>query len=249
MGEEGQRWEVRAGDMLILHPERSHFPAAPCAEDTLFYWVHFQAGHRWTEVDSESNAPPRDSPNPYEANRRDPAISMHFGSSYQLLLQQYWTFKHRVAVEEGIKHLLSLNHKTAVTNCWDQQEAFQKWLRILYQETRDVYLSDALRLTEKVTEYIRKHYKEAIDSEALANEFHFHPVYLTRCMQRNLGCTPLQYLQKVRIEQAKLLLVNTDHSISAIAGEVGFESNSYFTRCFHRSEHITPRDYRNRFRA
>ncbi len=47
-----------------------------------------------------------------------------------------------------------------------------------------------------------------------------------------MGVSFSNYLNKIRIEQSKLLLKNTDSSIVEIAMEVGFEDQSYFSKVF-----------------
>ncbi|MNE69283.1 Arabinose operon regulatory protein [compost metagenome] len=66
-------------------------------------------------------------------------------------------------------------------------------------------------------------------------------------MQKEFGCAPLDYLMRHRIEQAKLLLLQTDLAIALVAEEVGFNQAAYFTACFARLEGISPRKYRQRF--
>ncbi|GMK40382.1 hypothetical protein PCCS19_34380 [Paenibacillus sp. CCS19] len=57
----------------------------------------------------------------------------------------------------------------------------------------------------------------------------------------------MDYLLSQRIEQAKLLLLQTDHTIARIAEDVGFNQAAYFTACFTRAEGISPRKYRLRY--
>ncbi|WP_337101290.1 AraC family transcriptional regulator [Paenibacillus sp. YIM B09110] len=239
IGETDRQWVLQQWDMLILRPDAHHYPTAPCKDRTRFFWMHFQSGLRWSEAEEQYH----DNPMPIEVSQ-----CQHFGNGYSLYIPKYWSIKKKEDVEREIVLLRSLNNKTSMANCWEQQAAFQRLLRIICQETLELRASANQRLIERVTEFIRNHYKESITNETLADEFHFHAVYISRSMQRYQGCTPLQYLMKVRIEQAKLLLVNTDSSIAAIASDVGFESNTYFTRCFQRWEQKTPREYRNQFR-
>ena len=49
---------------------------------------------------------------------------------------------------------------------------------------------------------------------------------------KEVGVSFSNYLNKIRIEQSKLLLKNTDSSIVEIAMEVGFEDQSYFSKVF-----------------
>jgi len=138
---------------------------------------------------------------------------------------------------------------TSAEYCWEQQAAFHRILQAIHQEAREHRRSAIQLLSEQVMEYIRRNYKEPITNAILNKQFHFHPAYISRCMQKSMGCTPLHYLQRHRIDQARLLLANTNMSISDIAGEVGFDSNSYFTRCFQKMTDMSPRTYRNQFRV
>ncbi|GMK37284.1 putative HTH-type transcriptional regulator YisR [Paenibacillus sp. CCS19] len=240
IGEADRQWELKPWDMLILRPDAHHYSTAPSSEKTRFFWLHFQAGSRWFEVEEQS----QEETLPLELSRYQ-----HFGNTYSLYIPKHWSIKNKDDVKREMSLLLTLNNKTSMTNGWEQQSAFQRLIRIVFQETQEMSASTSQLLIERVTEYLRNNYKDSITNEALAEEFHFHPVYITRSMQKHQGCTPLQYLMKVRIEQAKLLLINTDGSIADIASEVGFDSNTYFTRCFQKAENKTPREYRNQFRA
>lgn len=70
-----------------------------------------------------------------------------------------------------------------------------------------------------------------------------------RRFRRSTGLTPIQYVHRLRLEEAKQLLECGDASIEAIAGEVGYEDASFFTRLFHREVGLTPSQYRRRFGA
>lgn len=62
------------------------------------------------------------------------------------------------------------------------------------------------------------------------------------------GYAPLDYVQSLRIEEAKQMLETTDAAIDAIAGEVGYTETSAFRRIFKRATGIAPLTYRQRFR-
>ena len=57
------------------------------------------------------------------------------------------------------------------------------------------------------------------------------------------------YLIQVRIQKAVHLLNETDLSVSAIAEACGFSYLNYFCRCFRRSFHSSPGEYRERLRG
>ena len=59
-----------------------------------------------------------------------------------------------------------------------------------------------------------------------------------------MGMTPIEYLNGVRIEHAKRLLSGTDYSGTKISYLVGYNSQSYFIRAFKRREGMTPEQFR-----
>lgn len=62
--------------------------------------------------------------------------------------------------------------------------------------------------------------------------------------KKHFGVSPINYQLELRIEEAKMLLQNTNHRIMDIANIVGFSSQSYFTQAFRRSTHLSPNAYR-----
>jgi AraC family L-rhamnose operon transcriptional activator RhaR/AraC family L-rhamnose operon regulatory protein RhaS len=59
-----------------------------------------------------------------------------------------------------------------------------------------------------------------------------------------MGVSPITYLNRYRIKQAKRLLQAGDKNITEVAGAVGFSNNSYFARVFRSEVGMSPRAYR-----
>lgn len=68
-----------------------------------------------------------------------------------------------------------------------------------------------------------------------------------RRFQAATGMTPLEYIHHVRLEEAKDLLEGSNNPVEAIAVDVGYSDNSFFTRLFKRKVGMTPAKYRQRF--
>ncbi len=68
--------------------------------------------------------------------------------------------------------------------------------------------------------------------------------HVARCFQSYLGMSPTEWLTRERIQRACLLLATTRLSVLEIALDCGFESSSYFHKCFRRLKETTPRHYR-----
>lgn len=72
--------------------------------------------------------------------------------------------------------------------------------------------------------------------------------HLLRLFRLTFGQTPHQFTIRVRIERAKLLLAESDWSVTEICGAVGYDSLGTFSTLFRRETGMTPRAYRERRR-
>ncbi|RPH59065.1 MAG: AraC family transcriptional regulator, partial [Chloroflexi bacterium] len=68
--------------------------------------------------------------------------------------------------------------------------------------------------------------------------------YLGRIFQQELGLSPMEYLNRYRIKEAKVLLSQTCASVTEIAAQVGFDDPAYFSRAFSKQVGFSPRAYR-----
>jgi signal transduction histidine kinase/DNA-binding LacI/PurR family transcriptional regulator/CheY-like chemotaxis protein len=91
--------------------------------------------------------------------------------------------------------------------------------------------------------YIHEHYAEDITRAMLAKHVAITERYLTHCFRQELGITPMDYLNRYRVKQAKLLLEQGKRSITEIAMDVGFSDSSYFNRVFRQEVGIPPGAY------
>jgi len=103
---------------------------------------------------------------------------------------------------------------------------------------------DAQRLVRQAMLYIHQNYAHPITRADIARHINIAEDYLTFCFRQELGTTPIKYLQRYRVHQAKNLLKNTSRSISEIALDVGFSDSGYFTRVFHRETGMSPEIFR-----
>jgi AraC-like DNA-binding protein len=72
---------------------------------------------------------------------------------------------------------------------------------------------------------------------------------LSNTVQKLTGCTPMEYIGRLRIERAKTLLRETDIKVIDIAFECGFGSSQYFANTFRHAVGETPSNYRKRCRG
>ncbi|MGN7765386.1 AraC family transcriptional regulator [Paenibacillus sp. 22594] len=255
IGEEDRSFTVNAGEALILRPDCHHYGSEGCREDTAYYWLHFQTSGSWS-VDSASSSVL------YEAGgamidpvveasvSAEPLPAAYFGiGPFSLRLSQHITLLQPARIEELLLQLEMLKSNAHLTSVrFRQQILFQEILQQLAASIEQGRSgSQSTACAEQAASFLRAHYREEITTARLGESLNFHPVYIARCMNREYGYSPIEYLLRYRIEQSKLLLMQTSFPIARIAEEVGFNQAPYFSSSFMKLEGISPRQYRQRF--
>ena len=96
--------------------------------------------------------------------------------------------------------------------------------------------------------YMRAHLDQSISLQDLAGLVRLSRFHFCSAFRLATGSTPHETLTRLRIEEARRLLVSSDHSISEIALAVGFHTPSSFAARFRKSVGTTPREYRRTLR-
>lgn len=97
---------------------------------------------------------------------------------------------------------------------------------------------------QAVLRFIDEHLGEDLSLKRISNELFISPTYLSRLFRSKTGQKFSEYLAHRRVNQAKLLLVSSDKSITEIAREVGYPDANSFARLFKNSIGMTPSQYR-----
>ncbi|MFV0342417.1 MAG: response regulator [Anaerocolumna sp.] len=96
----------------------------------------------------------------------------------------------------------------------------------------------------KILWYVNQHYKEQIKLKDISQKYYINKNYACYLFKRNTGMSYSDYLNKIRMEHAKKLLVTTDQTIFEISELVGYIDYSYFSKAFKKKYGVTPTQYR-----
>ncbi|WP_162848512.1 AraC family transcriptional regulator [Paenibacillus nanensis] len=128
-------------------------------------------------------------------------------------------------------------------------EQYRQWFRELIRpalaairertETKDP-------ITSFVTDYLNSHLNEDINLDLVADKLNITPGYLSSYFKEKTGTNFSDYLNDLRINRAKELLLNLELRIQDVAGQVGYHNVNSFIRMFKRYSGITPGEYRKR---
>jgi transcriptional regulator GlxA family with amidase domain len=97
--------------------------------------------------------------------------------------------------------------------------------------------------------WIAEHYQEPNPVRAMIRLSGLAERTFKRRFHLATGMSPIEYVQAMRLEEAKQILESEESTIEAIAEEVGYEDAGYFSRLFRRKVNLTPAEYRRRFSA
>ncbi|WP_339316795.1 response regulator [Paenibacillus sp. FSL R10-2734] len=107
---------------------------------------------------------------------------------------------------------------------------------------QSVYASP--NVIDNVKVYIRKNICSPLTLEHLSSLFYISPSYLSYLYKEKTGENLIDYVNKERIERAKLLLRTSDEKIYKIAKSLGIDNAKYFFRLFKKMTGFTPEEYR-----
>lgn len=96
----------------------------------------------------------------------------------------------------------------------------------------------------KALRYIHANYSSHLSLDEVADSAGLSPNYFSNLFNTRMGISFSSYVNKVRIEQAQHLLLDTSISLIEIASLVGFEEQSYFSKVFKEITKLTPGKYR-----
>jgi two-component system response regulator YesN len=98
---------------------------------------------------------------------------------------------------------------------------------------------------ENALKYIRENYMEDISPRDVARECNITADWLGKLFKQSTGMTVVTYIAQVRLEQAAVLLKESDLNIAEICYKVGYKTPNYFSKAFAKHTGLSPRDYRS----
>jgi AraC family L-rhamnose operon transcriptional activator RhaR len=95
-----------------------------------------------------------------------------------------------------------------------------------------------------IATHLEMHFTEAVHLDQLAARVDLSPAHLSRCFGKRMGMGIVEYVHRLRAEEACRLLQCTADPIADIATRVGYDEIAYFSRCFRAQTGQSPRQYR-----
>ena len=112
------------------------------------------------------------------------------------------------------------------------------------QQSKQQELLDSEDIIVRAKKYIDENYHDNIDRNDVAAVAFVTPNYLSKLFKNSMNMNLREYINQLRVEEAKRLLLSTSMSVSEIASYVGYFNISYFSTVFHKLVGVSPFDWR-----
>jgi two-component system response regulator YesN len=144
---------------------------------------------------------------------------------------------------------LNYDYLNDIHNCKTMDE-LNKWLsNVLIRFTSTVFDVRTVKHSDiimKIIEYVRRNYMKKITLNDISNHVNFSVSYISRIFKDEMGSNMMQFINKVRVDNAKLLLLNNDIPLIEVAYLCGFEDQTYFNKVFKKLTNISPGKFRDK---
>lgn len=215
-----EEFEIRSGDLFILIPSIKHFYCADPNDPWEIMWVSFN-GKACAGILNSINLTPE-----------YPVIH---GVSLNIVTP---IMKNIIFELENNDSAYALKATGFLYSLFSELKSFTK-------KTKKHQIVNAQEESiNKVLTFIDVNYYNNIDVDTLCRHVNFSRSHFSRIFKREVKLSIPQYINKIRIQKSKALLIKTDLSVNEVAKSVGFKDQFYFAKVFKKLEGQSPSSYK-----
>ena len=132
-----------------------------------------------------------------------------------------------------------------------KEERLCELINTAIENVRSMQKTDSIVHSQKdiIKDYIDRNYKKDISAKDVAGILGYSDVYFSKVFKQLFDDNFINYLTKIRIDRAKVLLKDVSFNIKEVGKSVGYADSNYFTKVFKRSIGISPSEYRSKHNA
>lgn len=168
------------------------------------------------------------------------------GKDWELNFDHYH-FDNNQELAYSINKLMSISMETHVAKDALADLSFKSLLLRIIQTQNLVALDQPLlnnRLFDDVIKYINAHLHQEISMDFLSRKAIMNKPAFFKSFKLAFGMTPVNYINRKRLEKAQLLLKTSELNINQVAFEYGYNNVHYFCRIFKNHTGTTPTEWR-----
>lgn len=137
--------------------------------------------------------------------------------------------------------------KTLLTEVETVDQVVEQTAELLRVNQAQVKYDRLHPIVQEAVTYIHDHLSSELTLKHLADHLHINVMYLGQLIKKELNQSFSKYLNELRIEKSKQLLIKTQLTIAEVGNEVGYQNQGYFYRMFKQAEGLSPKEYRQHY--
>lgn len=215
---------LQAGSFFLFSPNQPQIYSYSPEDKTVVFWLHFSGINAKKILDSY---------NLYGSIFKT-GIQPEFENFFTIIINEILNQNdnYQDIIQNLLRNILALISRYSFRKSKSIPDDSSK----VFGNKRKIY---------DVINYFDNHYTEDINiNEFIKNNLNFSHSWFIRKFRSATGTTPLEYINNLRIENAKSLLENSTYNISEIASLVGYSDSLYFSRYFKKRTGMSPLKYR-----
>ena len=132
------------------------------------------------------------------------------------------------------------NYKTIEEVCWALTDILRKFTKETFEFSKVKHVD----LISKAVSYVKTNYMRKLTLNEVAEYVFLSPSYFSKIFKEEMNYYFNDYLNSIRVEKSKILLLTEKISLVDIADNVGFYDQSYFNKVFKKITGVTPKKYK-----
>lgn len=238
LSQNGSNYAIGPKQYIFLKAGEEHFGYQPSIGKLSYYWVHFCFDYPVYAFEKS------DIGTLLEGNLADSPVKN------QYLIPEWGRISHTQKIMVFFHQLLDLSRHDLLYTRQMIDYALSLIVLEISQECIDLYNNKSQSFSPvviQVMDWMKANYYTAITVAELAKEVGYNCDYLSFLFKKTTGITIISYLNKIRIENSKSLLLHYNITIKEVAYSCGFVDEKYFMKLFKKLEGMTPSDYKKAF--
>lgn len=150
---------------------------------------------------------------------------------------------------QSVYATLRIDHPQKISDHLELKSLLYKLFSLLIEANGDPEPIEHLGWIKACADYIDLHASEGITVQQVARMIGHNRTYFSTVFSKTFGIPPAEYINKIRMNRAKDLLLSTSASITEIAYSLGYPNLFTFTRAFKKYFSLPPSEYRGRNRS
>ena len=222
-----KKFTVKKGEYLLMQPtEHQHgYKSSDCS----FYWLHFGTMAPYETLNSDSQM---SDPDAISVTIPEHGI-LESSERIVILMKQLQDSERRY----GMRCLNNF-----ITSSILSEISAQYFIHSKYTSA-----DNSNQLFNDIMDYINWHICENLKVSDVAEYFGYNEKYLSTLFKKNSNTSIKQYILQAKMDHAKAELSDTNHSISQIGYNIGYNDPHNFTNAFKKVTGLTPSDFRESY--